>query len=167
METVTESEKIEAKRNVKFEPEKGEIRVLGNRCFLMNPVSSCVKLDEMFGTGGEVIVHSTSFKFGYELFESMMSSNPEKPKKNLLTELIAAAPELGYGIVTTTAVRESPPTIKVTVKNPAAKTLKGSPKHLVGSFWAGVFSKYFGIQLTCRDYAYDEEKDELSFVIST
>jgi len=167
METVTENEKVEAKRNVKFESEKGEIRVLGVRCFLMNPVSSCRKLDDMFGTGGEVIVHNTSFEFGYEFFDAVMRNNPDKTKVDLLTELVAAAPELGYGTVTITTLRESPPIIKVTVKNPAAKTVRGSTKHLVGSFWAGVFSKYFDRKLTCRDYSYDEGKDELSCVVSS
>jgi len=167
METVTESENTKPKRSVKFEPKRGEITVLGIRCFLMNPVSSCVKLDNMFGTGGEVIVHNTSFEFGYEFFDYITRDNPDKPKEELLKELVAAAPELGYGIVATTTIRESPPIVKVTVKNPAAKTVRGSQKHLVGSFWAGVFSKYFDKQLTCKDFSYNEGKDELSCVIST
>ena len=167
MKTITESEKIKVRRNVKFEPEKGEIRVLGVRCFLMNPVPSCDKVDMMFGTGGEVIVHNTSFESGYEFFDTIMRNNPEKTTEDLLTELVAATPQLGWGIIRTETVRESPPIVKVTVKNPVAKTVRGSLKHLVVSFWAGVFSKYFDKRLTCKDFAYDEERDELSCVIST
>jgi len=167
METVTESEKTSAKRYVKFEPEKGEITILGMRGFLMNPVPSCKKLDTMFGTGGEVIVHNTSFEFGCEFFDAMTRNNPEKAKEDLLTDLVSAAPELGYGVVVASTARENPPIIRVTVQNPAAKTVRGSQKYLVGSFWAGVFSRYFGKQLTCKDFHYDEEKDELSCVIST
>jgi len=167
METVTENEKIETKRNVKFDLEKGEIRVLGVRCFLIDPIPSCEKVDRMFGTGAEVIVHNMGFEFGYRFFDSITRNNPEKTRENLLTELVAAAPELGFGAVNIVTARENPPMVKVTVKNPAAKTVKGSQKQLAGSFWAGVLSKYFDKQLTCKDFVYDEKKDELSCVIST
>jgi hypothetical protein len=53
------------------------------------------------------------------------------------------------------------------IKDPPVKTLKGSQKHLIGSFWAGVLSKYFDKQLTCKEFAYDAEKDEFSCVITT
>jgi len=167
MENAVEREKIEVKRTVQFEPEKGEIRVLGVRCYFINPVSSCEKVDKLFGTGGEVIVHNVCFEGGYKFFNDIIKGNPSKPKRDLLTNLVAAAPELGYGMITTATLRESPPTVKVSVVNPATKTVKGSQKYLMGSFWAGVFSKYFDRQLTCKDFSYDEGRDELSFVIST
>jgi len=167
METVTRSQKNETKLNVQFEPEKGEIRVLGVRCYFINPVSSCEKVDKIFGTGGEVIVHNVCYESGYELFDTIARSDPEKTKERLLTELVAAAPEMGYGIITITTLRKNPPTVKVTVKNPAAKTDKGSQKHIVGSLWAGILSKYFDKKLTSRDFHYDERKDELTFVVST
>ena len=129
METVTQSEKIEPKRNVNFDRQKGEITVLGVRCFLINPIPSWGRVDKMFGTGGEVIVHNMGFEFGYEFFDAIIRNNPEKPKENLLTELVAAAPEMGYGIIVTTNPRESPPIVKVTVKNPAAKTVM-APKNI-------------------------------------
>jgi cysteinyl-tRNA synthetase len=46
------------------------------------------------------------------------------------------------------------------------KTIKGSQKHLIGSFWAGVLSEYFERRLMPKNFNYNSEKDEFSCLIT-
>jgi len=163
-----ECKKVEAKKglNVEFDHEKGEIRVFGVRAMFTNLIPACKRIDKMFGTGGEVIVHSMTFEQGFQLFEEMMRNSPDKTNEELLKEIINVQPLAGWGKVSLKIVNHNPPRAEVTVKNPPVKTLKGSQKHLIGSFWAGVLSKYFSRELKCASFSYDEEEDRLLCVIT-
>jgi hypothetical protein len=107
------------------------------------------------------------FEQGFQLFEKMMQSSTDKTKECLLKDLVDLQPRTGWGKTAVTIIRQIPPTVKIVIQDPPVKTLKGSQKHLIGSFWAGVLSKYFDKQLACKDFAYDPEKDEFSCVITT
>jgi hypothetical protein len=164
-----EYKKIEEKPqlNVKFDYEKGEIRLFGTRLALTNLLPACEKVDKMFGTGGEVIIHCMAFEQGRQLFEAMMTNSPNKSKEELLKEVVDVQPQAGWGIANLEIVSGKPPKIEVTVKNPPVKTLRGSSKHLIGSFWSGVLSKYFNKQLKCANFSYNEEEDKLHCIITT
>ncbi len=163
-----EYKKVEVKKNlnVKFDYRKGEIRFFGTRIALTNPFPACEKVDKMFGTGGEVIVICMAFEQGRRLFEAMIANSPNKSKKELLNEVVDVQPQMGWGIAGLKITSDDPPKIEVAVKNSPVKTLQGSSKHWIGSFWAGVLSACFSQQLKCRSFSYDEKEDELHCLIT-
>lgn len=163
-----EHKKVEVKEslNMKLDYEKGEIRLFGIRIALANLLPACEKIDKMFGTGGEVIIHCMAFEQGRQLFEAMNANNLNKSKEELLKEVADLELQAGWGITTLKIISDDPPKIEVTVKNSPVKTLQGSSKYLIGSFWAGVLSKYFSQQLKCGSFSYDEKEDELYCTIT-
>lgn len=152
--------------NVKFDYEKGEIRLFGTRIASRNLLPVCEKIDKMFGTGGEVIVDCMAFEQGRQLFEAMMTNSPNKSKEELLNAMVGIQPQTGWGVTSLEIINDNPPKIEVTVKNPPVKTLQGSSKYLIGSFWAGVLFKYFGQQLKCASFSYSEKEDKLHCIIT-
>jgi len=163
-----ECKKIEEKTNlnVKFDCEKGEIRLFGTRIALTNILPACREIDKMFGTGGEFIVNCMAFEQRSQLFKAMVTNSPNKSKEELLKEVIDLQPQAGWGITSLKIISDNPPKTEVAVRNPPVKTLQGSSKHLIGSFWAGVLSKYFSEQLKCVSFSYDEKEDELYCIIT-
>lgn len=161
--------KLETKTSaVEFEETKAarEKKELTWKTLLTTPIWACEKIDKMFGSGGEAIIHYMWFEQGFKLFEQMLQNSPMKTKEELLKELLDIQSQAGWGTITVTIVRHSASTVELLVKNPPVKTLKGSQKHLIGAFWAGIFSKYFNKQLTCKDFNYNAEKDEFSCLIT-
>jgi len=161
---------LQAETNViekEAKPDRGkrEMYFQGVRVQVTNPIPACEKIDKMFGSGGETIIHYMWFEQGFKLFDQMLQNSLDK--EELLKELIDMQPQTGWGTATITIVRSNPPTIEILVKNPPVKTVKGSQKHLIGSFWAGVFTRYFNKQLTCKDFSYNSEKDEFSCLITS
>lgn len=138
----------------------------GLRTVVTNPVSSCDRLDKMFGSGGEAIVHYMWFESGYSLFDSMVRCNDGKSAEELLRALVDAQPHMGWGEVILNVIQKDPPSLNIVVKDPPVKTMKGSQKQMIGSFWAGVFSRCFDKQLTCKNFNYDAQKDELTCAIT-
>jgi len=163
---VVEYEKVEVEK-AKPNREKREMPFHGVRIQMINPIPACEKIDKMFGSGGEAIIHYMWFEQGLKLFDQMLQNSPNKTKEELLKELIDVQPKTGWGTATITIVRPNPPTIEIIVKDSPVKTVQGSQKHLIGSFWAGVFTKYFNTQLTCKDFWYNSEKDEFSCLITS
>jgi len=161
-----ETNMVEYEKEAKPDREKREIPLQKWRGQVTNPIPACEKIDKMFGSGGEAIIHYMWFEQGLKLFEQMLQNSPNKTKEELLKELSDVQPQTGWGTATITIVRPNPPTIEIVVKDPPVKTVKGSQKHLIGSFWAGVFTKYFNKQLTCKDFWYNSEKDEFSCLIT-
>jgi len=153
--------------NMKFDYEKGEIRLFDTRIALTNLLPACEKIDKMFGTGGEVIVSCMFFEQGRQLFQTMMRNTPNKNKEELLKELVSLQPHFGWGITSLEIISTNPLKIEITVKNPFVKTVQGSSKHLIGSFWAGVLSECFDQQLKCARFFYDEKEDKLHCTITT
>lgn len=139
----------------------------GIRTQVIAPIPACERIDRMFGSGGEAIIHYMWFEQGFKLFEQMTQNSPEKTKENILRDLVDVQPITGWGVTTATIIRQVPPTVKMVVQDPPVKTLKGSQKHLIGSFWTGAFTKYFDKQLICKEFEYDPEKDEFSCLITT
>jgi len=164
---VVENEETEAQEEEKLHLGKREMTLHGVRFQAVNPIPACEKIDKMFGSGGEAIIHYMWFEQGLDLFEQMLQNSPDQSKEELLKKLIYIQPHTGWGTATITIIHPSPPTIEILVRNPPVKTVKGSQKHLIGSFWAGVFSKYFNKQLTCKNFSYNSEKDEFSCIISS
>lgn len=138
----------------------------GIRTLVTNPTSACDRLDKMFGTGGEAIVHYMWFESGYSFFDSMVQCNRGRSVEELLKMLIDAQPQMGWGEVILNVVQRDPPSMNIVVKDPPVKTMAGSQKQMIGSFWAGVFSRRFNKQLTCKNFSYDTQKDELSCAIT-
>lgn len=145
----------------------GEIRVFGVRAVTTNPVSACEKIDKMFGTGGEAIIHYMWFESGHSLFDDMIKSNEDKSEDQLLKSLVNLQPRIGWGRLSLRIIQAEPPLVHVKVKNPPVKSIKGSSKQMIGSFWAGVLSRHFSCPLTCKDFLYDSDKDEFSCTITT
>jgi len=164
---VVEYEKTEAEKEAKPDREKCKMTFHGVKTQVTNPIPACEKIDRMFGSGGEAIIHYMWFEQGLKLFDQMLQNSPNKTKEELLKELIGIQPQTGWGTATITIIRPNPPTIEIVVKDPPVKTVKGSQKHLIGSFWAGVFTRYFNKQLTCKDFSYNPERDEFSCLITT
>jgi len=163
---VVEQEKAEEKKEAKPDREKNRQTFHGVKTQVTNPIPACEKIDKIFGSGGEAIIHYMWFEQGLSLFDQMLNNSPSCTKEELLKALIDLQPRTGWGTAAITIVRSNPPTIEIVIKNPPVKTVKGSQKHLIGSFWAGVFTKYFNKQLTCKHYSYDFEKDEFSCTIT-
>lgn len=162
IKTDTDLETQEIKKERKTKPEKnGEIN-LGMRALMMIPLSGCEKLDRIFGSGGEAIVHHMWFESGQSLFDNMLKCDPRKSLEELLSVLIKVQPSTGWGNISVKIVRAEPPMVDIVVKNSPVKTTKGSQKYLIGSFWAGVLSRYFNRQLICKNFGYDAEKDEFT-----
>jgi len=158
-----ETDVVEVSRS---DREKCKISFHGVRALVTNPVPACDKIDNMFGSGGEAIIHYMWFEQGHKFFDQMLQNSPDKTKEELLKELIDVQPKAGWGEVKITIVRNNPPTVEIVVKNPPIKSVKGSQKRLIGSFWAGVFTRYFDRQLTCKNFSYNAEKDEFSCLIT-
>lgn len=150
----------------KMSEDNGEIRLFGVRAVIANPVSACEKIDKMFGTGGEAIIHYMWFECGHSLFDYMIKSNSDKSKDELLKALVDIQPGTGWGSLTARVVQADPPLVHLKVKNPPVKTVKGSQKQIIGSFWAGVLSRHFSRQLICRNFLYDSNQDEFSCTIT-
>lgn len=165
-ETRLDAEKQQNGKKRQMELESNVIQ-LGVRELLMNPISACERIDRLFGSGGEAIAHYMLFECGRSLFDNMLKINPRRTREELLNRLIAAQPDLGWGKVSIRIIGTTPHIIDVVVRNPPVKSVMGSPKHLIGSFWAGVFSKYFKVQLVCKNFEYDVDKDEFSCTITT
>lgn len=138
----------------------------GVRALMTSPLPACEKLDRMFGSGGEAIIHHMWFESGQSLFDNMMKCNPGKSLEELLRVLIEAQLCTGWGHVSMRIIHHNPPMVDITVKNSPVKTVKGSQKYLIGSFWAGVLSKYFNRQLICKSFGYDCRKDEFSCTVT-
>jgi hypothetical protein len=155
-----------AKEKVANQAENGELRFYGVRGVITNPISMCDKIDKMFGSGGEAIVHYMWFESGLDLFETMIKSNCDKNREELLKALLDLQPDGGWGNLSLKILRVDPPMVNIKVVNPPVKTLKGSQKHMIGSFWAGVLSRYFNRQLSCKSFGYDADKDEFSCTIT-
>jgi hypothetical protein len=139
---------------------------LGVRVLTVNALSACEKIDRMFGSGGEAIIHYMWFESGQNLFENIIRNNPDKNPEELLTALIDFQCSGGWGEVSMRIIRTNPPTVKMTAMNSPIKSVQGSQKQMIGAFWAGVFSNYFNRQLTSRDFRYDVDKDEFSCTIT-
>jgi len=164
---VVEYEKADVEKETKPDREKREMTFHGVKTQVVNPIPACEKIDKIFGSGGEAIIHYMWFEQGFQLFDQMLQNSPDKSRRELLKELIGIQPKTGWGTVTINIVRHNPPTINIVVKSPPVKTVKGSQKHLIGSFWAGVFSRYFNRQLACKDFSYNAEKDEFSCLVTS
>jgi len=133
---------------------------------MTNPISACEKIDRMFGSGGEAIVHYMWFESGWDLFDDMIKCNPAKSLEELLKALVDVQPRAGWGIVLLRIMRDNPPLVDIAVANPPVKTVKGSQKQMIGSFWAGVLSRYFNRQLVCKNFGYEAVKDEFSCTVT-
>jgi len=158
--------KEKTKKEKEAKPEDGEIRFFGVRALMTTPLSACDKIDRIFGSGGEAIIHHMWFESGETLFDNMIKFSPEKSLEELLKALVDVQPHAGWGNISMKTIRTDPPTVDITVKNPPVKTVKGSQKHMISSFWAGVLSRYFNRQLTCKNFSYNADKDEFSCTIS-
>jgi len=144
----------------------GELRLFGARRMMMNPLAMCNKLDKMFGSGAEAIVHYMLFESGRDTFDTMISHNPDKSRGELLRMLVELQPCTGWGLTSLTILHPDPPMVDVVIKNPPVKVLRGSQKHIIGSYWAGVLSRHFSRQLVCKNISYDAEKDEFSCTVT-
>jgi predicted hydrocarbon binding protein len=145
---------------------KGELRFFGVRVLVTNLVPACEKIDKMFGSGGEAIVHYMRFETGQSLFDAMIKHNPSKSLEELLKALVDAQPSAGWGNLSIRIIRANPPMVDIVAKNPPVKTTEGSHKHLISSFWAGVLSRYFNRQMVCKNFSYNADKDEFSCTIT-
>jgi hypothetical protein len=157
---------IKAKKNGKATPDENKEIIFGVRSLMTSPLPACEKLDKMFGSGGEAIVHHMYLESGQNLFDNMIKCNPGKNLEGLLKALIDIQPRTGWGDVSIRSIHRNPPMVSIAVKDPPVKTVKGSQKYLIGSFWAGVFSRFFNRQLTCKNFGYDAEKDEFTCTIT-
>lgn len=162
-----ESETTPSERKFENGTQNGELRFYGSQGMVMNPLAMCDKLDRMFGSGAEAIVHYMLFESGRETFEKMMKNNQNKNRGQLLKALVDLQPSHGWGYLSLTIIHADPPKIELTVRNPPIKTQKGSQKHLISSFWAGVLSVYFNRQLLSKNLCYSAERDEFECTIST
>jgi hypothetical protein len=138
----------------------------GVRTLMTTPIPACEKLDRMFGSGGEAIVHHMCFESGHSLFDNMIRLNARKSMDELLRVLLESQPRGGWGEVSMKIIHRNPPLADILVKNPAVKTVKGSQKYLIGSFWTGVLSRYFSRQLICKNFDYNAKRDEFSCTIT-
>ena len=146
--------------------EENRVVQFGVRFLMTNPLCACEKLDRIFGSGSEAIVHQMWFESGQSLFDNMIKCNPSKSKEELLRALVDVQPRTGWGNVSLNIVHRNPPIVDVMVKNPPVKTVNGSRKYLIGSFWVGVLSRYFNRQLMCKNFSYDAERDEFSCTVT-
>jgi hypothetical protein len=163
-----ECKKAEVKKNLnmKCEYEKGEIRLFDTRVALTNLLPACKKIDKIFGSGAEVIVHCIASEQGRQLCKTAMTNNPSTSKRDLLEEVVDIQTRAGWGITHLEIIKNNPLRIEVTVKNSPIKGLQGSLKHLIGSFWTGVLSEGFSQQLKCASFSYDEKEDTLRCIIT-
>lgn len=145
--------------------EKIEIQ-LGVRALMTTPIPACEKLDRMFGSGGEAIVHHMWFESGHSLFDNMIKRNPSRSLEELLEVLVESQQSGGWGDICVKMIHRNPPMVNIVIGNPAVKTVKGSQKYLIGSFWTGVLSRYFAKQLICKNFEYDARTDEFSCTIT-
>ncbi len=144
----------------------GELRLCGARRMMMNPIAMCDKLDKMFGSGAEAIVHYMLFESGRDTFDAIVGNNQGRSRGDLLKTLVDLQPCTGWGFVSLTILQADPPTVEVSVRNPPVKVLKGSQKQIIGSYWAGVLSAYFSRQLASKNLGYDADKDEFNCVVT-
>lgn len=107
------------------------------------------------------------FEQGKNLFEQMLKDYPENTKQELLKQLIDDSPQIGLGITKITVLSDELPAVEIVVKEPLVKTIKGSQKHLIGSFWAGILSEYFEKRLMPKNFNYNTEKDEFYCLITS
>jgi hypothetical protein len=162
----TDPEAAPNRRKQTNNAQNGELRFYGTQGIVMIPSAMCEKLDKMFGSGAEAIVHYMLFESGRVTFDNMMKHSQDKSRGELLKALVDLQPCTGWGYASLTIARADPPTVQVSVRNPPVKTLKGSQKHMIGSFWAGALSVYFNRQLLSKNLGYSAEKDEFTCTIS-
>lgn len=134
---------------------------------LIAHLSACEKMDRMFGSGGEAIVHYMGYESGQSLFSKMKECYPDKSSEELMKAVVDMQRRTGWGKMAVRVVCRDPPSARIVLKGSPIKTTKGSQKHLIGSFWAGVLSCYFKQQLTCTNFSYDSCRDEFSCTIAT
>ncbi|HKZ94083.1 MAG TPA: hypothetical protein VJ249_05835 [Candidatus Bathyarchaeia archaeon] len=157
-----EGQPKDEKQGIPGHATNGELRFYGARGLIMNPLAMCEKLDKMFGSGAEAIVHYMLFESGRDTFDVMTRNNTNKSQGEMLKALVDLQPYTGWGYASLSILHTDPPMVGIVIKNPPVKTLKGSQKLIIGSFWAGVLSRYFNRQLTSKNMGYDAEKDEFN-----
>ncbi len=145
----------------------GELRFYGVRGTMMNPSVMCEKLDKMFGSGAEAIVHYMQYESGRDTLDMMIKDNQGKSNGELLKILVDLQPSMGWGFVSLSILHADPPMVDIAVRNPPVKTLKGSQKQVISSFWAGILSRYFDKQLVSKNRSYDADKDEFTCTVTT
>lgn len=159
-QTSDEGQSKDEKQGMPGHATNGELRFYGARGMMMNPLAMCEKLDKMFGSGAEAIVHYMLFESGRDTFDVMIRNNTDKSHEELLKTLVNLQPHIGWGYAALTILHTDPPMVNIAIRNPPVKTLKGSQKLIIGSFWAGVLSRYFDRQLTSKNFRYDAQEDE-------
>lgn len=156
---------MKKKEKVEFNLEQGEIVVMGRRGVLLDIVSCCEKLDEMLGTGAEVVIHRMWYGYGCQLLKNVVEKTSDAEKEKLLEELVEMNAAVGLGVLSFTIIGKKRPYVEVTVKNPPFKKIQGSVKRCITSLWAGIFSEYFQKQMVCEEYHYDQKTDTLTFTL--
>jgi predicted hydrocarbon binding protein len=167
MEIQCKKAEVKKNLNLKCKYEKGEIRLFDTRVALTNLLPACKKIDKIFGSGAEVIVHCIASEQGRQLFKTAITNNPDTSKAGLLEEVVDIQTRAGWGITHLEIIKNDPLRIEVTVKNSPIKVLQGSLKHLIGSFWTGILSEAFGRQLKCESFSYDEKEDTLRCILTS
>ena len=156
---------MKKKEKVEFSPEQGEIVVMGQRGVLLDIVSCCEKLDEMLGTGAEVVVHHMWYGYGCQLLKNLTEKIGDAEKGKVLEELAEINAEMGLGVLNFTIIGKKRPYVEITVKNPPFKKIQGSVKRCITSLWAGIFSEYFQKQMVCEESHYDQKTDTFTFTL--
>ena len=152
---------------LELNPDTGEMRLFGIRTVLVDPLTCCQRVDELLGSGGEIIIHFIWFEQGLQVFDKIAKDNPNRTRDEILKKIVDTQPLSGLGITTLTITHQNPLTARIVVKNPPFKTVRGSAKRLISSFWEGVLYGYSDQKVTSRNFRYDKERDEFRFTIIT
>ena len=143
--------------------EKGETYIANLRVVSVSITNICKFLDEILGFGAETIVHYAWFNYGRNLFNKILERY--NTKHEALEFLLTVHKLMGLGIPNLKIKNQTTPIIIVEIKNPPIKSLEGSAKRIIASFWAGILSEYYEKILTCIHFKYDERINTFSFLV--
>lgn len=140
--------------------EKGELRVMGQRCAAVDARVLCEYLDSLVGAQvGQVIMKNLQTRLGKE---DGLRLKKEKSQLNLgeqldiVTEWDRLA---GVGVSRVSLVGTGPDSIVVEISNPIVKGIQGAEPAFLFGWWAGILSSLLGTDFEYTNVIYDEPKD--------
>ena len=146
-----------------WDPENGEIRILGRRQVAIDAQTFCTLLDSLVGVQvGEVIMHNLRSRLGKIAAAELMKDMPGAKLGQLIDHLIKSERKSGIGETKVTLPESPISTIQIEVTNPAVKGPTGAAKSFVFSWWAGALSSLLGKECDIKNLQFTEGQNMIT-----
>ena len=153
---------------IELDEMKGELKLQGRRCMLMNMDALCNHLDTLVGSKvAEVIIKKLEFEEGKEEATRFYRDHPDTKIEQLINHMIRYDSLTGVGITSVRLSNNPDPKVVIQISNPYIKKTEGSSKSLLFSWWCGALSTALNRELDIDTITYDAANDTLTCNLSS